>query len=108
VKVLVLEKNLLWSSRVRRTLEALGHAVTVTAVAPLHFDFDIALVGLADDSLGEIGRLREAGIFVIGHAGHKEKELIARGLAAGCSRVLSNSELTFKLPQALEALAHAG
>lgn len=104
----MLERNLLWSSRVKQTLESLGHAVTVAAAAPEQLDFDIALVGLTGDSLSEIGRLREAGIFVIGHAGHKEKELIARGLAAGCSKVLSNSELTFKLPQALEALAHAG
>ena len=108
MKILVLERNLLWSSRVKRTLEPLGHAVTVATTAPLHLDFDLAVVGLADDAFNDIGPLCEAGITVIGHAGHKEKELIARGLAAGCDRVLSNSELTFKLPQALEALAHAG
>jgi hypothetical protein len=52
----------------------------------------------------DVAKLQELGAYVIGHAGHKEKELHAAGRDAGCDRLATNSELTNKLPQMLEEI----
>jgi hypothetical protein len=102
LRVLVLEDNLLWSSRLRKTLTAFGHEAIVANTPQA---CDVAIVALNRPSLsGEVGTLKSLGAYVIGHAGHKEKELHAAGLAAGCNRLATNSELTNKLPQILEEI----
>lgn len=72
-------------------------------------DADLAIVDLNDPaSLDSVKLLKAKGITVFGHAGHKQKDLIAQGIDAGCSRVLSNSEISFRLGSALKELNHAG
>jgi hypothetical protein len=103
VKVLILEDNLLWSSRLRQTLQAFGHeAVVASSPQPA----EVAIIALGRPAMAsEVASLKQLGAFVIGHAGHKEKELLEAGKAAGCDRLASNSELTNKLPQILEEIA---
>ena len=103
MRVLVLEDNLLWSCRLRQTLVAFGHeAVVATSPQPC----DVAILGLERKSMSEdVAVLKSLGAYVIGHAGHKEKELHAAGRAAGCDRLATNGELTHKLPQILDEIA---
>jgi len=53
----------------------------------------------------DVVALKAMGAVVIGHAGHKEKELLAAGKEAGCDRLATNSELTNKLHQILQEIA---
>lgn len=104
--VLVFETNLFWSARLTKALAALGHEARVVAPGvPSNENGDVALVNLGEaayDPAVLVPRLRESGVYVIGHAGHKETELRELGKAAGCDRIASNSELTFKLEALLE------
>ena len=108
MKVLVLEDNLLWSSRVSKTLRSLGHEVEVVTALPDSPTAELAIVNLSSPELFEaVALLRASGIPVLGHAGHKEKELWQKGREAGCYRIVSNSEMTFKLPDIIKELEGA-
>ena len=66
---------------------------------------DAAIVNLGSSTLKPehlVPQLNRAGIKVIGHAGHKEKELHEIGRDLGCHLLVTNSELTHKLPQILQ------
>ncbi len=104
MRVLVFERNLMWSSKLVQSLKALGHeALLVTAVSP---GASVAIVNLSDPGVGErVSELHAAGAKVIGHAGHKEKELLELGRLAGVDVLATNSELTFKLPEILAGLS---
>lgn len=107
--ILVFEPNLFWSARLMKTLAALGHQATLIGrPAASYPSGQVAIVNLgASEWIATelIPKLREAGIYVIGHAGHKETELRELGRAAGCDRIASNSEMTFKIES---LLAEAG
>jgi hypothetical protein len=105
MKVLVYEPNLFWSARLRKTLAALGHESELVSQAKAG---DVALVNLGATELEPatlVPALMELGVYVIGHAGHKEKDLRELGRRAGCQRIASNSEMTFKLKELLEEAA---
>ena len=103
MRVLVYEDNLMWSSRLMQSLRGLGHEAVLLTQAEIE-EGDVAIVNLSSPKFNAkefVPKLVEAGVRVVGHAGHKEKDLIAMGKAAGCDHVASNSELTFKLDQVL-------
>jgi hypothetical protein len=101
--VLILEDNLLWSSRLRQSVAAAGHDPVVSSTVQA---CDVAILALNRTSLAEdVASLRSLGAFVMGHAGHKEKALLEAGREAGCDRLVTNGELAHKLPQILEAIA---
>lgn len=106
MRVLVFESNLFWSSRVLKTLKELGFEASLVAAKDKGpFEGDAALVNLGAPEYGIealIPSLKSQGIYVIGHAGHKEKELRELGKHAGCDRIASNSEVTFKLKELIE------
>lgn len=105
MKVLIFEDNLMWSVKLQKTVKGLGHEGVVLANIPSEIPkADAAIVNLGSEKMGVdalLPLLREAGIWVVGHAGHKEKGLLAAGREAGCSLVVTNSVLTFKLDQVL-------
>lgn len=102
MKVLVLENNLMWSSKLHRTLGHFGHEATVATTVPAE-PWDVAIVNLGVESLrASIPSLVQTGVFVIGHAGHKEKDLQQIGRELGCHKLATNSELTFKIENLLE------
>ena len=110
MKVLLLEDNLIWSVRTRKGLESLGHEVAV--MARLKHDLpaaDLAIVNLGArsfDPFEAIEGLRARGTRVLGHVGHKEKDLWRQGEDAGCDQVVSNGSLANRLKAVLdEALA---
>lgn len=105
MRILVFEDNLLWGPRLRKTIEALGHEPMLlmkpTAELP---EADVAVVNLGAVSLDPatlIPRLKAAGLHVVGHAGHKEADLLDLGRRAGCDQVLTNGQTTFGLERAL-------
>ncbi len=103
--VLLYEDNLIWSSRLRRTLAAEGHEV----VSPNDLKHvDVAIVDLSSDrNRAAVPDLTRQGIHVIGHAGHKEKDLLELGRQAGCQTVATNSQITHKLPDLIRAVHSA-
>jgi DNA-binding response OmpR family regulator len=105
MKVLVLEDNLMWSVRLVRTLASLGHEAERAATMPAELsEYDAVIVNLGAQSYDPpeaVRQLKEAGVFVIGHAGHKEKDLQTLGRESGCDIMATNSQLTFKLDQLL-------
>lgn len=104
--ILIFEDNLMWSSRLVQSVKALGYeAVLRTKLPEGQEQAEIAIVNLGSHSLKPtdlVPKLRESGVKVIAHAGHKEKELHALGKDLGCDRLVTNSELTYKLEQILK------
>lgn len=112
MRVLLLEDNLIWSGRLLKTLRSEGHETRLVSRLPeIVNETDLAIVNLSSPKLSPfdaIGALRSEGIPVLGHAGHKEKELWRKGKEAGCVRIVSNSEITFKLPGILREMMNEG
>ncbi|MDR3687956.1 MAG: hypothetical protein P4L46_01160 [Fimbriimonas sp.] len=108
MRILVFEDNLLWSSRFVRTLKVLGHEPVVTTSIPEgSLSGTVAIVNLGSTNMRPqelVPQLRERGAHVIGHAGHREKEILELGRSAGCDRVATNSEITFKIEALLDSL----
>lgn len=105
VKILIFEDNLMWSERLRKTVKGLGHEAVV--VSRLKADLpkgDVAILNLGSESLWSselVASLKANGVFLIGHAGHKEKQKLEAGREVGIDQVVSNSTLTFKLDEVL-------
>ena len=90
-----------------KSLHALGHEAVVMSALPEDGGADVAILNLGSPAFGEmVPRLKELGVFSVGHAGHKEKDLLALGRAAGCDAVATNSELTFKIEDLLKRAAN--
>ena len=103
LRILIYEDNLMWSSRLVQTLVALGHEPIVLAT-PDPREGDAAIVNLGAPSFRPaelVPALRERGVHVIGHAGHKEKELHELGREIGCDTLATNRELTFQVERLL-------
>ena len=109
MKVLLFDDNLFWSARLQKTLYAMGHECEVLAAAPdVDRGAEIALVNLSQKSPAPedlLPALKGLGLYVVGYAGHKETELREMGAKAGCDRIASNGEMTFKLGKILEQAA---
>jgi len=108
MKVLIFEDNLMWNQRLRKTLESLGHeAMIFTSMPDEVGEADVAIVNLGSSTMPPealVSKLKVAGIRIVAHAGHKEKDLQKLGKALGCDRLATNSELTFKLEDILAAV----
>ena len=105
MKVLVFEDNLMWSARLIQTLKSLGHEAVVLSELSGDQVADVAILNLSSPSFAAlVPPLRQAGIYTICHAGHKEKDLLQLGREAGCDAVATNSELTYKIEGLLQAV----
>ncbi len=106
MKVALFEPNLFWDAKARAALAADGWTV-VPAEAEDWTDVRAVVVGLyapPKDLQAVLERARRNGLPVLGHAGHKEKELLALGGELGCERVISNGEFAHRLKTHLTAL----
>lgn len=108
MKIAIFEKNLFWSSRLVKGARALGHEVSIVLPSAewATEQFDVAIVNLGDGGydLGSlVPELRAAGVYVVAHAGHKEKDLMELGRVYGCDKLATNSELTNKFEAVLAA-----
>lgn len=103
MRVSVYEDNLLWSSRLLKSLRHLN-CEPVLYETPVVDANPIAIVNLGSAKLDPqslVPLLAQQGVVVIGHAGHKEKDLLQLGKECGCAILATNSELTFKLEAVL-------
>lgn len=87
----------------------LGHEIEVVPDAPAHSNADVAIVNLSqgEKALDAVRTLGALGIKVIGHAGHKERELLEGGKVAGCELTVSNSAITHKFAEVLDGINNA-
>jgi hypothetical protein len=110
MRIFVFETNLMWSSRLARTLAAFGHEPLLRTTLPETDEgADLAIVNLGSPEPSPsdlVARLHFLGVKVLAHAGHKEKELHELGRQIKADRLATNSELTFKLPQLIEEIFH--
>jgi hypothetical protein len=108
MKILVFEENLMWSSRLVKTLTAFGHTAVLVRELPIQADgASVAVINLGTKEPAPgvlVERLHELGIKVIAHAGHRETELIALGKASGADVLATNREITYKLPELVASL----
>lgn len=105
MRVLIFEENLMWSSRLALSIQRLGYQSTVIDHMDVEGEGDVAIINLGSAKLAPsilVPRLKARDIPTIAHAGHKEKELHALGRDLGCDALVTNSELTYKLPEILE------
>ncbi len=105
MKVWVFEDNLMWSARLVKSIQALGHEAEVCTALPKEPGAQVAIVNLGSTTLpgAELApQIQALGAKVIAHAGHKEKPLLELGRQAGVDRIATNSELTFKIEALLE------
>lgn len=106
--VAIYEPNLFWAAKIRAAIHAAGWRCSDW---PAHERVHILVAGLyADPSELEavVRHAGELGVPVLGHAGHKEKELLALGRRLGCRSVLTNGELAHRLKTHVERLVGAG
>ncbi|MCH7945805.1 MAG: hypothetical protein IIC73_07310 [Armatimonadetes bacterium] len=100
MKILILEDNLMWSVRLKKAAQAAGHECSVRSSLDKDLpQSDVAVVGLASrtiDPREAVPGLKSTGAYVIGHAGHKEPDLLELGRALGCDRVVTNGEIARK------------
>ena len=106
MKVLIFEDNLMWAPRLSKSVTAFGHDAQTFAKMPAEMPVgDVAVVNLGSRAMAPaelVPKLKAAGIRVIAHAGHKEKELLELGGQLGCDRLATNGEITNKIGQILE------
>jgi DNA-binding NarL/FixJ family response regulator len=103
--VLVFEDNLMWSVRLANAARTLGHDPIVMTTVAEEAGGEVAIVNLsarAFDPAEVVATLRSRGVKVVGHAGHKEKDLLQEGVSSGCDLVVTNSEIAHKLSSVLE------
>lgn len=103
MRILVYEDNLMWSARLQKSLTALGHEAVVRTKPTVEAG-DAAIVNLGAPSFGPatlVPALREQGVHVIGHAGHRETELHDLGREIGCDTLATNRELTYSIERLL-------
>jgi len=103
VKLLLLDRNLMWTVRLKGAAEAFGATVAVLGEAPESVpEFDIAIVDLGVPAFVEaIPQLKASGGKVVGRSGHKETELREAGKAAGCDLIATNGALAKNLQATL-------
>ena len=101
MKILIFEDNLMWAPRLAKSIRAFGDEPHVISKLPEEIpEGDLAIVNLGSQSMPAatiVPLAKAAGIPVLAHAGHKEKELLALGDALGCDRLATNGEITHKL-----------
>jgi hypothetical protein len=108
MRIWIFEANLMWSSRLVKTLTALGHEAKVVEKIPEGETADIAILNLGSHALPAADlapKLKAIGVKTLAHAGHKETELLELGRNLGIDRLATNSELTFKIEAILAELS---
>lgn len=102
----------MWSARLAQAVKGSGGEPTVVARPQEEYgDFDVAIVNLSGkrfDLSTDVPKFKAKGIWVLAHAGHKEKDLLAFGNEIGCDCVVTNGTLAHKLPELLAPRKIAG
>jgi len=97
MKVLLLDDNLLSSTRLQRALETQGHEVHVAAKPDKSDSVDQVLINLGSRSLSGIELISQCrelfpGATVNGFCGHLEIKIRRAAKAAGINKILTNDQ----------------
>lgn len=97
MKVLLLDNNLLSSTRLQRALETQEHEVHVAAQPSSNDSVDLVLINLGSRSLRGIELISECremfpDAIVNGFCGHLEIEIRRAAKAAGINKILTNDQ----------------
>lgn len=105
MKILIFENNLLWSERLKMSVQSLGYEPILLSKIPESLPAaKVAILNLSMDSFllsALMPKLKEQNLYVIAHAGHKEKEKLELGHKLGCDQIVSNGTLTYKIEEIL-------
>lgn len=108
MNILVADENLMWTTRLAKSLRALGHSPVLTEKMPQdNLECEVAIINLGSKAIPcqeLVPKLKEWGVKIIAHAGHKELELLQLGEGLGCDVLCTNSELTWKTESVLNKI----
>lgn len=107
MRIAVYDENLMWTSRLRLTIEGAGHTALIIKQRGETLPADVAIVNLSSTVFPAaelVPLLQAAQTKVIAHAGHKERPLHTIGNELGCDLVVSNSSITNHLVKLLNQL----
>lgn len=94
MRIIIYEDNLLWGVRIKNALSALGHDAVVSAIPIVDGGFEGAIVNLGLRNLPDIvASCHQNCIPVIGHAGHKEADLLESGRRLKIEKIVTNGSL---------------
>jgi hypothetical protein len=102
-RIVVIAPELLLGTRVKETLTAAGHEVTLAPTIP-QVPLDGAELLIADLEQSEPEALVGLGVPVLGFYPHTDAELRQRAEAAGVDLVVPRSKLVREMPQLVERL----
>ena len=100
-RIVAVVSDLMLASRVRESLTAAGHAVSVTPTLPQPVQADAIVCDLDAVNADAIA---STGIPSLGFYSHVEVETKARAQKAGIDVVVPRSRMSRELPQLVEAL----
>ena len=107
-KILLIQNNLFFSSRIENSVRALGYEIETLSnpqAARNPSEATLVIINLAAralDPLSRIQKLKEGGAIIVGYAGHKEALLLESARKAGCDFVVSNAMIHQDLPSILQ------
>ncbi|NUL83034.1 MAG: hypothetical protein HUU60_09965 [Armatimonadetes bacterium] len=101
MKAAIVDNDLLLAGKLAAGLRALGHEVRIVGSFDQVGSADIAFVNLGNRKLGALEGLADfRALFsgkIVGYAGHREKEIHARGRELGCDLTATNREIVSRL-----------
>ncbi len=103
-RVLALVSDLMLASRVRESLEAAGHRVSVEASLPADLDFDAIVCDLDAVKVEEVAAAAPPSL---GFYSHLDTERRASAEAAGIDLIIPRSRMARELPRCLAGLLGA-
>jgi hypothetical protein len=114
MRLLVLDENLMWTVRLANGIRALGYEAIVWSKPtelPLHPAIaDAAIINLSSMVFPAetwVPRLKQVGIPILAHAGHKETEKRQLANDLDCDLLVTNRQLTERLDECLQKLGES-
>ena len=106
--ITIFEKNLMWSTRLQRSIKSLGHeAEIIDKPSAQYKPGDAAIINLASEDFDLevlVNQLKSEGIYVIAHAGHKEEECLDAGKKLNCDYIVTNRYLAEKIDKVIDSI----
>jgi hypothetical protein len=100
-RVLAVAPDLFFASKIKETLTAAGHDVTIVSTPPQSIDADLVIVDLdqVEPSAGQ-----EGGVPRLGFYSHVDVDTRRRAEESGFDRVVPRSRMARELPQLVSQL----
>ena len=110
--IAVYENNLLWSVKLRNASIHLGHTCVIMHEPELPVvKPNLCIINLSVEKFLTaefVAEMRAAGCTIVGHAGHVDRPLMARGREAKIDHLVTNGALANDLPSVLALVPSDG